>query len=162
MLFFRHEAKLPAEEDEARPYARFPCTPQDQDGEACYPAPDAQGSRPLGSLMPASYRLSRTDFTRMRGFMRVHGTLFSLSFGTLPERKSPGFACVVSAKTAPRANARNRIKRQVREAMRGAVSRLPQGTILVFHAKKPATGADAASIRAEIFALARKSGNSID
>lgn len=98
----------------------------------------------------------------MRGFMRVHGTLFSLSFGTLPERKSPGFACVVSAKTAPRANARNRIKRQVREAMRGAVSRLPQGTILVFHAKKPATGADAASIRAEIFALARKSGNSID
>ncbi|MBL8158264.1 ribonuclease P protein component [bacterium] len=112
--------------------------------------------------MPAHYRLSRADFTRMRGFKRVHGTLFSLSFGTLPDRSSPGFACVVSAKIAPRANTRNLIKRRARAAVQRALPRLSPGVALVFYAKKPATEADAARIRSEIFALARKSGNSID
>jgi ribonuclease P protein component len=112
--------------------------------------------------MPIKYRLSRTDFTRMRGFKRVHGTLFSLSFGVLPERAHPGFACVVSAKVAPRANARNLIKRRARAAMQHALPRLSPGVALVFYAKKPATTADAAAIRAEISSLARKSGNSID
>lgn len=112
--------------------------------------------------MPALYRLSRSDFTRMRGFKRVHGTLFSLSFGMLPDRSKPGFACVVSAKTAPRANRRNLIKRRVRAAMQGILSQLPPGATLVFYAKKPAVSADSDAIRAEVCALARKSGNSID
>lgn len=97
----------------------------------------------------------------MRGFRRVHGTLFSLSFGILPERTSPGFACVVSAKTAPRANVRNRIKRQARAAAQHGLPRLASGTALVFYAKKPAADAGAAEIRAEILSLARASGNGI-
>lgn len=98
----------------------------------------------------------------MRGFKRVHGTLFSLSFGVLPERSSPGFACVVSAKIAPRANKRNLIKRRARAAVQRALPHLSPGVALVFYAKKPAAEADASAIRAEIFSLARKSGNSID
>lgn len=161
MLFFRHEAKLPAEEDQACPHARFPCTPQDQDGQARSAAPYAQGPRSFGSLMPAKYRLSRADFTRMRGFKRVHGTLFSLSFGVLPDRDRPGFACVVSTKVAARAHARNLIRRRARSAIQSALPRLSPGVVLVFYAKKPAVGADAAAVRAEIALLAQKSGTSI-
>ncbi len=108
--------------------------------------------------MPAKFRLSRTDFTRMRGFKRVHGTLFSLSYGNLPERASPGFACVVAAKMAPRANTRNRIKRHARTAAQSFMRRLPSSMTIVFYAKKPAAQAEAVEIRNEILTLATKAG----
>ncbi len=108
--------------------------------------------------MPAKYRLSRNDFTRMRGFKRVHGTLFSLSFGTLPERPFPGAACVVAAKTAPKAAARNRIKRQCRAALAPLMRRLPASFVVVFLAKKPAVDATARDVRLEVASLMGKAG----
>jgi ribonuclease P protein component len=108
--------------------------------------------------MPAKYRLSRTDFTRMRGFKRVHGTLFSLSFGAIAERALPGVACVVSAKTASKAATRNRIKRVCRAALAPLMLRLPSPSVLVFVAKKPATAATAEELRSEIASLVRKTG----
>jgi ribonuclease P protein component len=112
--------------------------------------------------MPAHYRLSRNDFTRMRGFKRVHGTLFSLSFGTLPERSVPGAACVVSAKVAPRAVARNRIKRRVRAILGPLMSNLPSPLILVLIAKKPAADASPAESREEVILLLRKAGITLE
>ncbi|OHB18826.1 MAG: hypothetical protein A2854_03125 [Parcubacteria group bacterium RIFCSPHIGHO2_01_FULL_56_18] len=108
--------------------------------------------------MPAKYRLSRTDFTRMRGFKRVHGTLFSLSFGSIPERAVPGAACVVSAKTAARATTRNGIKRRCRAALLPVMRDLKSPFVLVVIAKKSAAGASAADVREEISLLARKAG----
>ena len=108
--------------------------------------------------MPSQYRLSRNDFTRMRGFKRVHGTLFSLSFGTLPDRVIPGAACVVSAKAAPRAVVRNRIKRRVRAVLGPLVRTLKVPFVLVVIAKKPSADASSAQSRDEILLLLRKAG----
>lgn len=106
--------------------------------------------------MPAKYRLSRTDFTRMRGFKRVHGTLFSLSFGSIPERVIPGAACVVSAKTAARATVRNEIKRRCRTALAPIMRELKSPLVLVFVAKKLAAAASSAEVREELSSLLRK------
>jgi ribonuclease P protein component len=108
--------------------------------------------------MPAKYRLSRTDFSRMRGFKRVHGTLFSLSFGSIPERAVPGAACVVSAKTAARATVRNGIKRRCRVALSPIMRTLKSPLILVVVAKKPAADASSAEVREELLILLRKAG----
>lgn len=108
--------------------------------------------------MPAKYRLSRTDFTRMRGFKRVHGTLFSLSFGSIPERIVPGAACVVSAKTAARAAVRNRIKRRCRAAFAPIMRELKSPLVFVVVAKKPAVDASSTEICEEISSLMRKAG----
>jgi ribonuclease P protein component len=108
--------------------------------------------------MPAKYRLSRTDFSRMRGFKRVHGTLFSLSFGTIPERTMPGAACVVSTKTAARATARNTIKRRCRTSLAQVMKELTSPLVLVVVAKKPAAEASSAEVRGELLSLLRKAG----
>lgn len=94
----------------------------------------------------------------MRGFKRVHGTLFSLSFGSIPDRAHPGAACVVSAKTAPRATTRNRIKRLCRTALSPLVSGLVAPAVVVCIAKKPAADASLADVRRELAALMRAAG----
>ncbi len=91
--------------------------------------------------MPAQHRLTRIDFTRMRGFKRLNGRFFTLSFGTLSERTSSGVACVVSSKIAAKAVDRNRIKRRCRAILSGHVSQLRPSIVLVFVAKKGASTA---------------------
>lgn len=158
MLFWRYEAKLPAEEDQARPHSRVPCPFEDQDRPSCNTAPYAQGPHPPGRLMPAKYTLSRTDFTRMRGFKRLHGSLFSLSYGSLSGRMHPGAACVVSAKVAPKAVTRNVIKRRVRAALTPLLPLWKPSSVVVFHARKPAATADQKEIREEIQGMLAKTG----
>jgi ribonuclease P protein component len=91
--------------------------------------------------MPSRYRLSRTDFTKMHGFKRLHGSFFSLSFGTIPERSSPGVACVVSSKIAAKAVDRNRIKRRCRAILAESVEQLRSPLVIVVIAKKGAAKA---------------------
>lgn len=94
----------------------------------------------------------------MRGFKRVHGTLFSLSFGSIPERAIPGAACIVSAKTAAQAVVRNGIKRRCRAALAPIMTGLKSPIIVVLMAKKTAAGASSAETREEIVFLLRKAG----
>lgn len=108
--------------------------------------------------MQAKYRLSRNDFARMRGFRRVHGTLFALSFGGIAERVAPGAACVISAKVIPRAAARNRLRRLCREVLSPLMPTLPPSQVVVFIAKKPAATSTAVACRAEITTLLHKAG----
>jgi len=91
--------------------------------------------------MPRNYRLSRGDFAKMRGFQRIQGSLFSLSYGRIPGRAFPGGACVVSSKIASRAVDRKRIQRRVREAVRPLLKKTDSLMIFVYYAKKPAVSA---------------------
>jgi ribonuclease P protein component len=102
----------------------------------------------LQRKMPRKYRLSRADFKNMRGFSRLQGQFFTLSYGTIPGRGC-GAACVVAKKVAPRATARNRIRRRCTTVLRGllptALSRC-----YVFLAKKTASSASFDAIREDI------------
>lgn len=91
--------------------------------------------------MPARFRLSRADFTRMRGFRRIQGQLFSLSYGTIPERSGAGAAIVVSKKVAADAVDRNCIKRRSRAILGRVLPSLNPPRVLVAVAKKGAATA---------------------
>ncbi len=158
MLFCPHEAKLPTKEDEACSYARFPRTSQDENWQACNTTSNAQGSISTWPLMPAIYRLSRADFTRMRTFKRLPGTCFSFSWGFLDGRINPGGACVISTKTAPRANVRNTVKRRCRAVLLPILKTLKEPIVIVLHAKKGASEASMLELKAEIEKLVRRAG----
>lgn len=106
--------------------------------------------------MPAAYRLTRADFARMRGFKRLSGALFSLSWGVVEGRSGPAGACVISAKTAPRANTRNTVKRRCRSVLVPILESLKEPWVMVLHAKKGAASAGMDEIRAEILELIRR------
>lgn len=108
--------------------------------------------------MPAQYRLSRVEFARMQGFKRLSGTLFSLSWGVLDGRQTPGGACVISAKTAPRANVRNTVKRRCRTVLLPVLKELKEPIVFVCHAKKGVATASMREIRADITGLIRRAG----
>lgn len=142
MLFCRHEAKLSAEEAQARPHARLPCPSRNQDRTSCPQAPPPEGSQALGALMPSQYRLSRADFSRMRGFRRINGRFFTLSYGTIPDRTRAGGAIVVSKKVAADAVDRNRIKRRSRAVLGKVLPKIGRAMVVVFIAKKGAREAE--------------------
>lgn len=158
MLFCPHEAKLPAKEDEARPHSRFSCAPQNKDRQTRTTASNAQGSISSRTLMPRSASLTRADFARMKGFKRLMGAFFSLSWGKIEGRTTPASACVISAKTAPRAVVRNRIKRRCRATMAPLISRMDEPWILVWHAKKGAVHASNEEMKREIQELMSRAG----
>lgn len=108
--------------------------------------------------MPAKYRLTRADFKNMRGFRRLQGRFFSLSFGTIHSRATGGAACIVSSKVAAKAVTRNRIKRRCREAMRELVSNRALNTVFVVVAKKGASTATAAETAADLHNLFARAG----
>ncbi len=91
--------------------------------------------------MPARLRLSRADFSRMRGFRRLQGGLFSLSYGVISERIGAGVAVVVSKKVAADAVDRNRIKRRSRAILGRIVPSLSPARVFVAVAKKGAATA---------------------
>ena len=103
--------------------------------------------------MPRKLRLSRADFAHSRGFKRVHGTLFSLSVGTIPNRGA-GSACVVSTKVAKTAPKRNRLKRRVRSILFPLLK--GETRVFIFIAKKGAADASFADIRSDVEMLLKK------
>lgn len=100
--------------------------------------------------MPRIYRLSRAEFAHTRTFARVHGSLFSYLYGTIPGRQTPGGAPVISSKTAKTAVARNQVKRRVRAALLPLLASTPPARVIIVIAKKGAVDATAEEIRAEI------------
>ena len=105
--------------------------------------------------MPKKYRLLRADFQNMRRFQRIIGEYFSLSYGELPNRTSPGATCVVSSKTAARAVDRNKIKRRCRAVLSEYVKGSSRPTV-VLDAKKGAVKAAYADIKKDIENLLSK------
>lgn len=100
--------------------------------------------------MPKKYRLSRAEFSQMRGFKRLHGRFFSLSYGRIAGRTLPGAACVVSKKAAASAVVRNRIKRRCRSLFPGVLKGVRGGTVFVYVAKKGAGDAAFTDVKADI------------
>ena len=94
----------------------------------------------------------------MRGFKRLHGTYFSLSFGTIAGRLTPGAACVVSTKTARQAVKRNLIKRRCRNALLPLLLKIKTPIVLVWLAKATVSKASFKEIQAEVETLSRKVG----
>ena len=108
--------------------------------------------------MPTRYRLARSDFDRMRGFIRLQGRLFSLSYGTLPGRTASGAACVVSKKVAARAVDRNRIKRRSRAILETFARSAKPAAVVVAYAKKGAADASFEETRADLESLLARTG----
>lgn len=91
----------------------------------------------------------------MRAFKRVLGEYFSLSYGELPNRASPGAACVVSSKAASRAVDRNKIKRQCRAVVSEYLKK-SSGPTIVLYAKKGAAKASFGDLKKDIELLLSK------
>ena len=89
----------------------------------------------------------------MKGFKRLNGSLFTVSWGRIDGRTYPGAACIVSSKVAPRAVDRNRIKRLCRAALSAYLAKETQPNVYIFVAKKAAVEARAMDVRAQISAL---------
>lgn len=153
MLFSCYEAKLPTKKDEALPHTRVSSPSCDKDWSPSPSAPYAQGSRQAFGVMSPLYRISRSEFQDMRGFKRLNGSLFTLSWGTLTKRSSPGGACIVSSKTAPRAVDRNRIKRRCRAILAQILDDSAPGTMYIVVAKKAAIEASFRDMQKEIESL---------
>ncbi len=156
MLFWAHEAKLPAEKEEACLDAWLSRAPEDEKRSPRPLAPYATRPREACALMPTKYRLARADFTHTRHFRRLHGTFFSYSYGIISGRSLPGAACVVSRKVASSAVARNRIKRRARGPLLELLKGFKAPLIIIATAKKAATEASSAEIAAEIASLSTK------
>jgi len=107
--------------------------------------------------MPRKNSVTHADFVRadMAKFRRERGSLFILSFGTLPGQKQGDLktTCVVSKKTALRAVVRNLIKRRWRNAMRQCLSFAPAPSTLIFYAMRPASSASYEDIKKDVAAL---------
>jgi ribonuclease P protein component len=105
--------------------------------------------------MPRRFSLTRADFKHTHHFRRIIGEYFSLSFGHLPGRSSPGAAVVVSSKAAPRAVDRNRIKRRCRSLLYEYLRKNLRSTVILY-AKKGAATTSFADLKKDIERLLAK------
>ena len=104
-------------------------------------------------------RVSRVDFAAEKSAgKRCHGRFFSLSAAPLAQGRCSSLACVVSKKVEPKAVERNLIKRRCREAVRAHIRTRASAPplLLVFRAKKEATGATFADMLRDIGGLVDK------
>jgi ribonuclease P protein component len=97
---------------------------------------------------------SPEDFKRtMRSGRRAGGTTLSahllLATGPVPEDAEPKVGLVVS-RAVGSAVVRNRVKRRLRELMRGRVASLPGGCLLVLRAHPTAAGVRQADLAADL------------
>jgi ribonuclease P protein component len=103
--------------------------------------------------MPKLHRLTHADFTALKTLRRENGKFFTLAVSHSPHKKAQ-FACVVSKKTALRANERNLIKRRSYAAIRENLPR--EGFAYVFTAKSSAKEATFAEIADDVTHLFEK------
>jgi len=97
---------------------------------------------------------SPEEFKRtMRSGRRAGGATLSghllLTAGAVPEDTKPKVGLVVS-RAVGSAVVRNRVKRRLRELMRGRVAALPGGSLLVLRAHPAAAGARQADLAADL------------
>ena len=104
---------------------------------------------PQESRMRSSEEFKRT----MRSGRRVGGATLSghllLAAGPVPECVTPKVGLVVS-RAVGSAVVRNRVKRRLRELMRGRLASLPEGCLLVLRTHPAAAGASQADLAADL------------
>ena len=106
-------------------------------------------------MLPQQSRMRRPEeFKRtMRSGRRAGGATLSghllLTAGAVPEDTKPKVGLVVS-RAVGSAVVRNRVKRRLRELMRGRVAALPGGSLLVLRAHPAAAGARQADLAADL------------
>lgn len=104
--------------------------------------------------MPKNNRLKGGEIRRLKPEKRLNSSLFSLSI-TYTGGESAKVACVVSKKVSMKAVVRNKLKRQMRAALKSAFP-LPSGTSLILTGKKPALDVSYGELRDDILALISK------
>lgn len=106
-------------------------------------------------MLPQRSRMRRPEeFKRaMRSGRRVGGVTLSvhvlLTADAVPEDAEPKVGFVVS-RAVGSAVVRNRVKRRLRELMRGRLACLPRGCLLVVRAHPAAAGASQADLAADL------------
>ena len=106
-------------------------------------------------MLPQQSRMrSPEEFKRtMRSGRRAGGATLSghllLTAGAVPEDTKPKVGLVVS-RAVGSAVVRNRVKRRLRELMRGRVAALPGGSLLVLRAHPAAAGTRQADLAADL------------
>ena len=106
-------------------------------------------------MLPQEFRMrSAEDFKRtMRSGRRASGATLSghllLAPGPVPECAAPKVGFVVS-RAVGSAVVRNRVKRRLRELMRGRLASLPEGCLLVLRTHPAAAGASQADLVADL------------
>lgn len=85
---------------------------------------------------------------------RIRGRLLDLSY-TFRREGTPKFACVVSKKVVPLATGRNKVRRQVREALAPLLHGCTAPIVLVFRARETVRGAAAGELAGESCELAQ-------
>lgn len=106
-------------------------------------------------MLPQQSRMrSPEEFKRtMRSGRRAGGVTLSgsllLAAGPVPEYAEPKVGLVVS-RAVGSAVIRNRVKRRLRELMRGQVASLPRGCLLVLRAHPAAAGARQVDLAADL------------
>jgi ribonuclease P protein component len=159
------ETHISAEKEETSKNARVSQTICQHERAGASQTPAQKGPRTAFRisvlLMPRKNTLTHAEFVRadMARFRRERGSIFILSFGTLPGQKPTDLkaTCVVSKKTAARAVDRNLIKRRWRAAMSQCLSAAAPSA-LVFYAMKPANGASFEDIKSDVQALVERAG----
>ncbi len=106
-------------------------------------------------------RINRLKGTRSFDKVKKEGSLFqskSFAIAVLERKdKEPSrFGFIVSNKISKRANARNKIKRVLRETVRTNLPKLKAGFDLVFLVKKPALTKQTKEIREEVSLVFKK------
>ena len=113
-------------------------------------------------MLPASKRLRKTTDFKMvytRGRSYVHPML--VAYVLRKEQQGVRFGFSVSKKLGGAAD-RNRIKRLLREACRGFMSRLRAGTDVVIVGRSPITGASLAQIKSALDQVLTKAQDGAD
>ena len=112
-------------------------------------------------MLPQQSRMRSSDeFKRvMRSGRRVGGAALSvhllLAAGVVPEDAGPKVGFVVS-RAVGSAVVRNRVKRRLRELLRGRLACLPGGCLLVVRAHPAAAGASQADLAADLDLVLRR------
>ncbi len=136
-----HETHIPAQQDQARTHARFPCPHGDQ-GRAPHPeAPPCKRPRPVDAVTFVASASATSNTSRLRStpgnrFGKNNRLLNAAAFGRVFDRATRSrdalftvlcrpndkdaarLGLAISKKHCRRATARNRIKRIVRESFR--------------------------------------------
>jgi ribonuclease P protein component len=156
------QAYVPAEQSAPREDAWFPAAHAHPGRPRCPRGPQAQGSRPAECLiLPSRSRMRRgAEFTltartgTRAGRPTVVGHLLVRADG-IGDREPARVGFVVS-RAVGSAVTRNRVKRRLRELMRGYLQSLPGGSLLVVRANAAAAHASQADLAADLDLVIRR------
>jgi ribonuclease P protein component len=108
-------------------------------------------------LLPKINRANPAEITLVREEGKlISGSLFGLLVKNLTEQKPSRFAFIVSTKISKKAVLRNRIKRQLRTALRQLLSQIKKGQILLILAKKNLLERSQAEVSREVAEMLAK------